>query len=62
MYPYSLAAPPFKRLPIGSLARVDCPVYGAKVLVLHYEGDDVRVCSRNKAIRFTTPAARLWPA
>ena len=62
MYPYSLIAPPHKRLPIGSTARVDCPIYGAVVRVLRYHGDDVWVCSCNKAIRFTTSAARLWAA
>ena len=62
MYPYSLDAPPARRLPIGSTARVDCPIYGAVVRVLRYYGPDVWVCSCNKAIRFTTSAARLWAA
>ena len=61
MSPYALPPPPTKRLPIGSTARCGCPERGPKVLVLHYDGDDVRVCSCNKAIRFTTSAGRLWP-
>ena len=61
MSPFALAPAPTKRLPIGSTARCDCPVAGALVLVLRYDGDDVLVCSCNNAIRFTTSAGRLWP-
>ena len=53
---------PAKRLPLGSIARCDCPSSGPLVKVLHYEGHDVTVQSLLRVIRYTTPAARLWPA
>ena len=60
MSPYAPAANPPKRLPLGSIARTDCPHTGSLVRVLHYEGTEVCVRSLRQAISYTTPAARLW--
>lgn len=60
MSPYAPAANPPKRLPLGSIARTDCPHTGSLVRVLHYEGEEVCVRSLRQAISYTTPAARLW--
>ena len=62
MSPYAPAAIAHHRLPLGSIARTDCPHTGPLVRVLHYEGTEVCVRSLRRSVSYTTPAARLWAA
>ena len=52
---------PLKRLPLHSSARADHAT-GPLVVVLHYEGEYVRVRSLLRKVTYSTPAARLRAA